>query len=99
MFQGLPNTFGGYDETPEVTAKHIKVWNISRDCVISDIRVDKNSLLVFYAYLLQYCVLGLFFFSPQMALYGIWIVYIVCIGTTDGDIPVQGVLPHASWSV
>lgn len=25
---GLPNTFGGYDETPEVTAKHLKVWNI-----------------------------------------------------------------------
>lgn len=26
---GLPNTFGGYDETPEVTAKHLKVWGTS----------------------------------------------------------------------
>lgn len=72
MFRGLPNTFGGYDETPEVTAKHIKVWSISHECVISDMLVDKNSLLVFNVYLLQYC--GVCFF-PQMALYVIWIVY------------------------
>ncbi|KAM4041514.1 methionine synthase [Anomaloglossus baeobatrachus] len=27
---GLPNTFGGYDETPEVTAKHIKDFAMDR---------------------------------------------------------------------
>jgi hypothetical protein len=25
FFSGLPNTFGGYDETPEMTGKNIKV--------------------------------------------------------------------------
>uniref|UniRef100_A0A8B9TMH4 Methionine synthase n=1 Tax=Anas platyrhynchos TaxID=8839 RepID=A0A8B9TMH4_ANAPL len=29
---GLPNTFGGYDETPEVTAKHIKIAEAVRSC-------------------------------------------------------------------
>lgn len=39
---GLPNTFGGYDETPEVTAKHLKVGdNIYCVCISSKYRGGK----------------------------------------------------------
>ena len=32
-YVGLPNTFGGYDETPEVTASHLKVCKCVCVCV------------------------------------------------------------------
>lgn len=28
FISGLPNTFGGYDETPEMTAEQLKVQNV-----------------------------------------------------------------------
>lgn len=31
MFSGLPNAFGGYDETPEMTAGYLKVTNIENE--------------------------------------------------------------------
>lgn len=70
IFQGLPNTFGGYDETPEVTAKHIKVYSIYCESVIINVLVDNNSLLILDAYSLQYSVS-----FPLLALYVILIVY------------------------
>lgn len=58
MLQGLPNTFGGYDETPEVTAQHLKVWSISHECVLSDV-LETRIICLYFMHIYNNIVVGL----------------------------------------